>query len=655
MKIRSSFLIILIYLSPVICQAQDLNAKILMTVEGSKIQAGEFIRMYKKSIEPGKTLDIDGYLQQFIIFKLKVADALNEGSDTTKAFRNELSGYRTQLAQNYLNDSQTRDKLLQKAYQRSLTEINAWHILVALAPEASPEDTLKAWQKASDIRERIIKGEPFESVARGTSDDKSVKINGGNLGYFSVFQMIMPFEDAAYSLKKGAISLPVRTPFGYHIIKVTDKRPARGRIKVAHIMKAVPPGTDEKQSRQTEEEINNIYKMLEGGASFSELAKKYSDHKESAAKGGELDWFGTGEVISDFSEAAFSIADTGKYTKPVHSLYGWHIIKLLDKKVPGTFDESKSFLESKINQSYLNSISKKTFIEKLKKEYNFQINQDAFNWFVGNTDTLVIQGLKKYDRTTMPEVNLYSFANQTITTNVFANYIEKRGSMVNTKDSSEFIIRSIETRASDHLIKYENSILEKKYPEFRYLMNEFHDGMLLFDISGKKVWNKVSNDSLGLRQYYEEHKNNWLSRRGIEAKIYTLKSPGGEQLLASAFKKYSKKSDLDNRLLKKFNKKNDSLLIIIEGKWFKGDDPEIDKIEWIPGSHAFNRAGYPSIILINKVMEPLPLKFDDVKGEAMTGYQEYLESEWIRQLNKKYSVKIDNLVFDEVKKKLKNE
>jgi peptidyl-prolyl cis-trans isomerase SurA len=160
---------------------------------------------------------------------------------------------------------------------------------------------------------------------------------------------------------------------------------------------------------------------------------------------------------------------------------------------------------------------------------------------------------------------------------------------------------------------------------------------------------------LGIHQYYEEYKNNWLSRRGIEAKIYTLKSPGGEQLLASAFKKYSKKSDLDSRLRKKFNKKNDSLLIIIEGKWFKGDDPEIDKTEWISGSHAFNRAGYPSIILIKKIMEPMPLKFDDVKGEVMNGYQEFLESEWIRQLNKKYSVKIDNLVFDEVKKKLKNE
>src|SRR5665647_3815357 len=218
MKFRSSFLIIIIYLFPDFCGAQDLNKIILMTVNGDKIQAGEFIRMYKKSKEPGNTLDIDTYMQQFTVFKLKVADALNEEYDTTASFRNELNGYRNQLAQNYLTDIQTKDKLLQKAYQRSLTEINAWHILVALPQEASPEDTLKAWQKASDIRERIIKGEPFESVARGTSDDMSVKINGGNLGYFSVFQMIMPFEDAAYSLKKGAISLPVRTPFGYHII-----------------------------------------------------------------------------------------------------------------------------------------------------------------------------------------------------------------------------------------------------------------------------------------------------------------------------------------------------------------------------------------------------------------------------------------------------
>jgi peptidyl-prolyl cis-trans isomerase SurA len=327
----------------------------------------------------------------------------------------------------------------------------------------------------------------------------------------------------------------------------------------------------------------------------------------------------------------------------------------LAKKTPGTFEESRTFLESKINRSYLNSISKKSFIGKLKKEYNFKINQDAYNWFVGHTDTLVIQGLKKYDRTSIPESNLYSFSDQYVTANEFANYVEKRGSMVVTKDSTVFINQLIDARVSDHLISYENSVLEKKYPEFRYLMNEFHDGMLLFEISGKNVWNRVSNDSSGLRGYYEEHKNNWLSRRGIEAKIYMIKYSDGGQLLSEAFKKYSQKPDLDDILLKKFNKKNDTVLFIKEGIWFKGDDPEIDKTEWVSGSHSFTSEGFPSVILIKRVIEPSPLKFDDVQGEVMTGYQEYLESEWIRQLNKKYSVKIDNLVLDEVKKKLKNE
>ena len=227
---------------PVYCLAQDWNNKVLMTVDGIKIQSGEFIRMYKKSLEPGAKTDIDNYLQQYILFKQKVADAISEGLDTTRAFRTELNGYRNQLAQNYLTDNKAKELLLRKAYERSLTEINGWHILITIPPEASAEDTLKAWQKATHIRERILNGESFEQVARGTSDDQSVKINGGNLGYFTIFQMIMPFEDAAYALKKDAISNPVRTPYGYHIIRVTGKRPSKGRIKVAHIMKAAPPG-----------------------------------------------------------------------------------------------------------------------------------------------------------------------------------------------------------------------------------------------------------------------------------------------------------------------------------------------------------------------------------------------------------------------------
>jgi peptidyl-prolyl cis-trans isomerase SurA len=227
--------------------------------------------------------------------------------------------------------------------------------------------------------------------------------------------------------------------------------------------------------------------------------------------------------------------------------------------------------------------------------------------------------------------------------------------MIVTNDSAAFINKSIETRVSDQLISYENSVLEKKYPEFRYLMNEFHDGMLLFEISGKKVWNKVSNDSIGLKRFYEAHKNNYLSKKGIDAVIYTLKNPQGEKALASAFKKYSGKPEMDKLLLKKFNKKSDTLLVITAGKWFKGTDNEIDKVEWKKGIHTFTKGGYPSIINIKIVIEPVPLSFSEVQGEMMNLYQEYLEKEWEGQLKEKYSVKIDNLVLEELKKKTKNE
>jgi peptidyl-prolyl cis-trans isomerase SurA len=511
MKIRILYLIILT-LFPALCPAQDLNTRILMSVGGNKIQAGEFIRMFNKSTDPANRPDVDSYLQQFITFKLKVADAMAEGYDTSRSFRNELKGYRDQLSQNYLTDTQVKEKVLRQAYERSLTEVNAWHILIAVKQEASPADTLKAWKKAIDVRTRISEGESFESVARGTSDDKSVKVNGGNLGYFSVFQMIMPFEDAAYTLKQGVVSMPVRTPYGYHLIKVADRRPSKGKIKVSHIMKSVPPGTDENEAKKAQVEIDEIYRMLQEGSSFADLARKYSDHKESAVKGGELNWFGTGEIISDFSEPAFAIPDTGKYTRPVRTIYGWHIIKLTGRKAPGTFEETRSFLESRINQSYLNSLSKNSFVGKLKKEYNFHINQDACNWFIAHTDTLIIGGQKKYERSAIPAGNLYSFANQHFSTNAFADFVEKSGTMVVTGDPAAFINRLIELRASDQLTDYENSMLETKYPDFRYLVNEFHDGMLLFEISEKKIWNKVSSDSAGLHDYYEFNKNKWPSR-----------------------------------------------------------------------------------------------------------------------------------------------
>src|SRR5512140_14153 len=250
--------VFILLLARSVCPAQDPDKKILMTVAGRNVEEGEFIRMFNKSLDPGNKSEIDKFLEQFIAFKLKVADAMSEGYDTTKAFSVELNGYREQLAQSYLTDSDIKERLLKRAYERSLLEVKASHILISCSPDAAPADTVRAYMKALEIRKRILDGEPFEKVAKASSDGKSVPVNNGNLGYFTVFQMITSFENAAYSLNPGELSMPVRTSFGYHIILVTDKRPSRGKIRVAHIMKAVPPGSNDTIVRKAKAEIDDV-------------------------------------------------------------------------------------------------------------------------------------------------------------------------------------------------------------------------------------------------------------------------------------------------------------------------------------------------------------------------------------------------------------
>jgi peptidyl-prolyl cis-trans isomerase SurA len=645
----------LFFLTTALCQAQELDEKILMSVGNSRVQAGEFIRMYRKTPLSEEKSAFDEYLEQYIIFRLKVEDALAEGLDTTLAFRKELEGYRTQLAQSFLTDSETRERLLSKAYERYLTDINAWHILIGCPPDASPSDTLKAWKKSLNIRERILSGELFEHVARSTSEDQSVLINGGNLGYFTVFQMIMPFEDAAYALKPESISMPVRTSYGYHIIKVTDRRPSKGKIRVAHIMKAAPPGISDEEERKAEQDINDLYKRLQEGAPFSVLAKEYSDHKESSVRGGEMNWFGTGEIISDFSEAAFALNDTGTYSKPVRTLYGWHIIKLLEKRAPGSLEETRSFLESKINQSYLSSVSKRTFIGRLRKEYNFSLNHDAYRWLVNNTDSLKIKGLVRYPSEQIPAGNIYSFADQYLTVREFVNSLETRSSMIKTSIPSVFIDKSLETISDDHIIKYENSRLEKKYPEFRYLMKEFHDGMLLFEISEKEIWNRAQEDSAGLKDYYEANKHMYMASRSIDAIIYTLRQKGSDKQFRTLLRRVSRRQDAEKRLNERYNKGGDTLLYVTNGRWYRGDEPDLDNLRWTKGLHFFQTNGYPSAIVISKVTDPAPMPLNEIKGELMAGYQNDLELTWIRQLKEKYPVKIDDAVLKEVRKGLENE
>jgi len=227
--------------------------------------------------------------------------------------------------------------------------------------------------------------------------------------------------------------------------------------------------------------------------------------------------------------------------------------------------------------------------------------------------------------------------------------------MIVTTDPAIFINRSIEAISNDQIIQYENSILEKKYPDFRYLINEFHDGILLFNISEKRIWSRAQEDSTGLTRYYEEHKADFLTKKGIEARIYTLRLPDGDKKLASTYRKYSRKKEGDRLMIEKINGKNDSLLVITKKIWYEGDDPDLDKIQWIKGKQNIRIKNFPAIIVINRLIEPAPLPLSEVEGEMISGYQDFLEKEWIEQLRTKYTVKINDRIYNMVKKSLMNE
>lgn len=553
-----SFLIILAVSASHFCSAQYLDDKVLMTVAGREVQAGEFIRMYLKSKNPDSINELDSYLDLFINFKLKVTDAIENGYDTTKAFKNELNGYREQLARNYIfDDKAMKEKVLREAYERSLWEVNAWHILVECPATAMPKDSLAAYKKADEIRDRLVNGNAdFAETAKEYSDDRSAVANGGNLGYFSVFRMIKPFEDAVYSLMPGEISIPVRSQFGYHIIRLADKRPSRGKIKVAHIMKSVSPDTDSIKEAEAEVEINRLYALLEKGNSFGELASKYSDHRESAQKGGELDWFATGEMPHEFSETAFALRDSGDFSKPIRTSFGYHIIMLLGKKSPGSFDDIRSLLESRINPNYITEKSKKSAVNRLKADYNYRINTGYLEWFRNNTDTSLLKGKVRYNYDNIPRGNLYTFANQYCTNEDFATYVEKTYSGSYGETLAQMINNMLDHYSANHILQYENSNLEEKYPDFRYLINEFHDGILLFDISSEKVWNRSQEDTTGLKNFYNKHKKEF----GTE--------------------------------------------------------------------------------------------FAAIRGDVISAYQDWLMEEWLRKLKKKYAVKVDATILNEVSKKI---
>lgn len=616
----------------------------IMSIDGKSVSKTEFEAIFKKNNKETKVTReaLDEYIDLFVKFKLKVAEAERLGLDTAESFKNELEGYRKQLAKPYLTDNELTDGLIKEAYDRMLTEVKASHILIKIGGLQTPADTLVAYKKALEAKKKIDSGVDFRVVAEQYSEDPSGKQNGGDLGYFTGLTMVYPFESAAFNTAVGKVSDPVRSGFGYHIIKVFDRRATKGEVKVAHILLSVAGNDPAEKQKLAKDKIDEIYKLAKDGGDFSELAKKYSDDKTTASAGGALPPFGSGKMVDAFENASFSLKKSGDISEPTLTNLGWHIIKLLEKRPVGTLEELRPVLVKRISRDDRSKMTRKSFLAKIKVEYGFKEYPNNIKSFSKFVDTSLFAGEWKMPSAASLTKPVAEYNGKVLTQNDLAQYIYANQGKQAKGDLSETVKSYYQRFVDDKLTEYEESRLEAKYPDFKALYKEYRDGILLFDLTNKMVWNKAVEDTTGLKEFHAIHKNEYMWKKRADAVIYKAK----DKKIAEATIKLIKKGKSQEEILKAMNVDTQLNLAADAVLAEEGTNALLDQFTWVSGiSEVKVIDGQHVLIQFKSIMEPQAKKLEETRGAVTAAYQNYLEENWIKELKNRYKVQVDNSVL----------
>jgi len=631
----------------------------LLSINGKSITTDEFKYTYEKN--NGKNdgaytqENINSYLELYKKFLVKVNEAEFLGFDTSVAFRKEFEQYKKQLTKPYLSSPGLADSLAKQAFERMKWQVNASHILVRI-PSEDPKDTLEAYNKIVSIRKEILNGRSFADAAKQYSDDPSAKGEdgqlgaGGSLGYFSAFDMVYPFETAAYQTEIGKVSAPFKTRFGYHILKLNDKRENPGGVYVKHIMISAPDGMLKEDSVVAHQKINEIYQMVTSGNDWDLVCKQYSEHEQSKDKGGELAPFTLGGKLGvpTFEETAFALVNPGDISKPVKTPYGWHIIKLIEHQGLAAFDVMKADLVKKVSKDSRMSQDRDLLVRRLKADNQFKeiAKTKAKAWKLA--DSTLAQGTWKYDSTNkLLKKDLFTIKGQKYSVKNFFDFVVKTQRKRDTKDVSFILNQAFDSYTSNEVIAYEENHLGEKYPEYNNLVKEYHDGILLFDLMSKEVWNKALEDTTGLKEFFEQNKANYNWKDRAEAVVYNCAS---KETLNGVLKDHS--SFTSDDLLKKYNTKSALELLIENNLVEKGVNKIIDQAKWQAGSVTeVEDNGRTYLVKIVSVKEGGPKKLSETKGQVISDYQNYLETKWVNSLLQKYPITINQEALNSLIKK----
>ncbi|MEJ2112560.1 MAG: peptidylprolyl isomerase [Flavobacteriaceae bacterium] len=648
MKLRPIY-IFLVLLMPLITNAQVSKDDVLFTVDNDKVFATEFIRVYNKNldlVQDESQKDIDAYLELFINYKLKLKEARALKLDEKPSYIRELSNYKKQLAKNYLTDNKVTDELIAEAYERTINEVKASHILIKMPEDANPEDTLEVYNEILKLRDRLV-NEGFEKVKNDVHDGKRIFAEG--LGYFSCFKMVYDFENAAYNTNIGEVSMPFRTNFGYHIVQVYDKRKSRGEVTVGNIMVSTI-NVDSLQG-SPEERIADIYKKLSQGEDFESLAKQFSDDKSSASNGGKMEPFSGGQLSSEvFEDEAFNLINVGDVSPPFKTKFGWHIIKLYDKKEVESFEALKPELEVKVKRDSRSKLINDALVDDLKKRYKVTFNKSDLSYFesILNDDY--------YKRTwTLPSdfdgsKTLVKIENKSVPYSDFGNFLLRAQRRSKPNVSFEDIISdNYNIFLDQNLIKFQEENLENENEDFANIVGEYRDGLLLFDLMESKIWNVATTDSVGLKSFYDNNKENYFVNESVDAIVaHSAKQSDIEKV--SEMLKQGKTPD---QIKKAINVNGQVSVIFTTGTMDKNHQALPEGFVFKEGISDVYKQNDSFVIVDVKAILPKTLKsFDEAKGKVISDYQAYKEDTWLSELHNKYKVIVNQDVLNKVKKQI---
>lgn len=626
--------------------ADDQASPTLFLIHDKPVSSGEFLYLYRKNHQrdPDEFTKekVEEYLTLFINYKLKVEEALSRGMDTTAAFKKEYQTYRKELLKPYLPGSRMVDSLVALTYGRLKEEVNASHILIALKPDASPEDTLDASRRISALRKRALAGEDFGDLAAKYSEEPGAKTRRGNLGYFTAMQMVFPFEQAAYLTPVGKISQPVRTQYGYHIIKVLDRRPARGEVEVSHIMIRTGDGVDNEKARNT---IFDLYDKLQKGMDWDELCRQYSEDTNTKDKGGRLRPFGVGAMnsVPGFEEMAFSLQEKGEISDPFQTQFGWHILRLESKIPLPSLEEMRTSLTQRVSRDERAALSRQALRQKMNSEFGYEENSSVKEQVMALADSSLQHGAwHPSPGTELEKATLFTMQDKNFAVKDFLAFVsshQTRTSKVPAEYLSDLFDEYVDTTQVGLL---EERIMRES-PEYKWLLREYYEGILLFEIMEKEVWNRAMEDTVGQRNYFNAHAAKYTAGERIDGRIFTSTAAENLETLKSLL--HSHDSTARQFIVKHGIKAQ-------EGPFEKGDRSILGSIIWSPGEYLTSSGGTNYLVQVEKILPPGPKTFEEARASVISDYQSYLEETWIKELRAKFGVKIKKRARKQVLREL---